>query len=143
MGGDGGIRGRVRLYPLFQKHHCHRRRWHEHSARGHRCKLQGFLHLLQQKERPMMQCGWKQWQPLQERERESEGVGWLYWFEGEWKVRREGGYLWSEAKQGVRWIRSWTCRCSSFWTNYYHLSNLLLSLCLFLYGILFYGTFLQ
>jgi len=66
------MRGRAGFYPLFQRHHCHHRKWHEHSARSHRCKLQVFLHLLKQKERPMKQCIGKQWQPLQERERERE-----------------------------------------------------------------------
>ena len=77
------------LYPLFQRHHCHRRKWHEHSARGHQCKLQGFEHWLQQRERPVMQCREEPFQPLQgsvrEREREREWRGWL---EAEWKVRR-------------------------------------------------------
>lgn len=36
------VKENVRLYPLFQRHHCHHRKWHEHSARGHCCKLQGF-----------------------------------------------------------------------------------------------------
>lgn len=92
-GGWWRMRGRTGFYPLFQRHHCHHRKWHEHSPKSHRCKLQGFLHLLKEKERPMKQCRRKQWQPLQERGRERERVEeyWFCWFESEWKVRREGG----------------------------------------------------
>jgi len=115
------MRERKGFYPLFQRHHCHHRKWHEHSARSHQCKLQGFLHLLKEKEWPVKQCGGKQWQPLQERERErvkeKEKVGFVdLRVSGKWEGKR-GTY----GGRGV-W---WTYRCSSFWTNnYYCQSNL-------------------